>query len=119
MIFCHDYDRVTAFYRDALGLPLVRIEPSHTILDAGGMWLIVHPALEGMDLPSVPSPPRRRESGPIKLMLNIGNIAEAREKAAKMGGKIDPSEAEWPYDAMTCCPGHDPEGNPFDVMQAR
>ena len=118
VVFCVAYEDVVAFYRDALGLPLVSVEESHTILDAGGMWLIVHPALEQVAAElAAASPPRRREAGAIKPMLNVASIADVREWAAKFGGVVDPPEAEWPWRDVICCRGHDPEGNVFEIMQ--
>ncbi len=114
VIFCAAYEDVVAFYRDALGLPLVSVEESHTILDAGGMWLIVHPISGDW---AAASPPRRREAGAIKPMLNVASIAQVRERAAKFGGVVDPPEAEWPWREVICCKGHDPEGNVFEIMQ--
>ena len=118
VVFGFAYERLVAFYKDAIGLPLVSVEDSHTILDAGGMWLIIHPVLEHVAAEmAVALPAHRREAGAIKLMLNVSSIASAREKASRFGGLIDSPAEQWEWRDVVCCKGHDPEGNVFEVMQ--
>jgi catechol 2,3-dioxygenase-like lactoylglutathione lyase family enzyme len=114
VVFCAQHEKVLAFYRDALGLPVVHHEDSHSVLDASGLQLVVHPLPD--TILCAPDPVTRRWDCTLKLMFLVASIAEARTKAGPLGGVIDPPEAEWTWQDRRCCKGHDPAGNVFEVL---
>lgn len=118
-MFCAGHEAVLAFYRDALGLPLVHHEDSHSVLDASGLLLVVHPLPEGVLCAPEPGVPvKRKWDVTLKLMFPVASIAQARARAETLGGVIDPPAEEWTWEDRRCCKGHDPEGNVFEVFEA-
>ena len=59
-----------------------------------------------------------REETPIKLMLPVASMAEARQAAVLQGGQVKPPDAQWTDQGCVVCDGHDPEGNVFQLRQA-
>jgi predicted enzyme related to lactoylglutathione lyase len=56
---------------------------------------------------------------PLKLVFSVVDIAQARERAAELGGAVSPVAREWEFEGARLCDGHDPEGNIFQLRQAR
>ena len=79
VVFCAQHEKVLAFYRDALGLPVVHHEDSHSVLDASGLLLVVHPLPD--TVLCAPEPVTRRWDCTLKLMFPVASIAEARARA--------------------------------------
>lgn len=115
VVFCAEHERVLAFYREALGLPVVHHDDSHSVLDAAGLLLVVHPLPD--TVLCTPDPVTRRWDCTLKLMFPVASLADARAKAGPLGGVIDAPEAEWTWGERRCCKGHDPEGNVFEVFE--
>ena len=67
------------------------------------------------DTVEIAAPPIRRERAAIKLVFAVEDIEEAREKAAELGGELEPSSREWEFEGARVCDGHDPEGNVFQL----
>jgi hypothetical protein len=66
---------------------------------------------------TIDKPPRRRESTPIKLFLNVSSIEKTRQAAKLMGGELNSAEKEWTFHHLKRCDGIDPEGNVFQVQE--
>jgi catechol 2,3-dioxygenase-like lactoylglutathione lyase family enzyme len=108
MIFAKDVERMTAFYRDGLGLSVVPEESSEgwVVFDAGGALLALHaipPAIaQGID---ISDPPQERSDTPIKLVFQTPELEKVCARLEKMGAKLLPPRVSNARDAL------DPEGN--------
>jgi catechol 2,3-dioxygenase-like lactoylglutathione lyase family enzyme len=113
MILVKNMDRMTAFYRDGLGLRLVpeTLNESWVEFDAGGSSLALHaiPARIAKDI-ALANPPERRSHTPIKLVFATVDLAAARAHLMSHGAVMD---EPWSSDA---CDGLDPEGNVFQIV---
>lgn len=117
VVFAKDMSRVAKFYAELLPMAMVRAERDHIVLESANLQLVVHaipkPIARSI---AIASPPQRRADSPIKLFFPVASLAEARAKAAALGGELNPREAEWEARGFRACDGHDPEGN---VVQLR
>ena len=117
VLFVADVPRITHFYQIVGSMSLVSQAPDHAILELAGLELVIHALRD--EPPVLPGPHgqvRIREDAYVKLCLPVQSIAEARAKAASLGGALQPSAKEWQARGFLACDGHDPEGN---VWQAR
>jgi predicted enzyme related to lactoylglutathione lyase len=114
MIFNRDMERMTAFYRDGLGLTPLTTESSDGWLefDAGGVTLALHaiPAQIAKGI-EVINPPAARERTPIKLVFEVVDIEVARVHLIQNGAVMSKPSA-W-----GSCDGTDPEGNVFQIVR--
>lgn len=117
VVFAVDIPRLTAFYSQVMQLPVLVVEPDFALLASPTFELVIHaiPAQIAAQI-EITVPPQRREDTPIKLGFLVASLAEARVRAATLGGQIDPVEREWEFRGSRRCDGHDPEGN---VIQLR
>jgi catechol 2,3-dioxygenase-like lactoylglutathione lyase family enzyme len=115
MIFAKDMQRMTAFYRDGIGLRLLeeRSKEGWAELDAGTVVLALHaiPAEIAKEI-SVTSPPKQRDTTPIKLIFRTADVAQARAHLIEHGAVMFEPR---PWGA---CDGMDPEGNVFQIVKA-
>lgn len=87
------------------------------VLESAEFLLVVHAIpKEIADSISIASPPELRTNVPIKLFFPVASLAEARDKAASLGGALYPSDKEWGGRGFRACDGYDPEGN---IVQLR
>jgi predicted enzyme related to lactoylglutathione lyase len=119
LIYAKDLERVAGFYRRLLALSVVHAELDRVVLGSGGFELIIHaiPA----DIAStirITTPPAVRQETPIKLLLPIDDLAQARSMATQLGGHLASADREWQLANVRVCDGHDPEGNVFQLRQA-
>jgi len=119
MIFAKDMAKMTAFYRDGIGLAL-RPERSYadwSEFDAGGVTFALHriPA-HIADTLTIETPPVARAETPIKLFFITEDIAAARVRLMALGGVMDDIARD---DGELRCGGVDPEGNVFTISEAR
>lgn len=112
LIFAKDMDRMTAFYRDAIGLEFLSGESSDgwAVFNGGGARLALHAIpleiAKGIDI-SVP--PKARGDTPIKLFFRSANLQEARAHLLANGAVMfEPAHGR--------CDGLDPEGNVFSIV---
>lgn len=104
LLYVKNLTEMTAFYRDALGLPVVGVSPGWVELDAGGVRLGLHeiPAAIAAEIEAGPA----REETPFKLIFT----ADAAQLAARGVALI-----ERPWGGAD---GVDPEGNIFGITPA-
>jgi len=99
ILFTNQMDKMTAFYRDVLGLPQVTDEKGWREFDAGGARLALHSG--------PPSPGRK---GP-KIVFLAKDVAKMRATLIQRGAKFGKvSEGEFQL-----CNGKDPDGNPVQL----
>jgi catechol 2,3-dioxygenase-like lactoylglutathione lyase family enzyme len=99
ILFTRQMDKMTAFYRDVLGLKLVTDDPGWRELDAGGITIGLHSG--------PPSPGRK---GP-KIAFRAKDVAKAREALVKRGAKFGKVAGT----TLQLCNGKDPDGNPIQL----
>lgn len=114
MIFAKDMARMTAFYRDGIGLDLVEDRSNEwwTEFQAGPALLALHKIpseiAEGIE---ISSPPRARSNTPIKLIFETADLEASRAHLIEHGAVMFEPQ---PWGA---CDGLDPEGNVFQIMK--
>jgi len=112
LIFAKDMNRMTAFYRDAIGLELLPGESSvgWAVFNSGGARLALHaiPIEIAKDI-HIEVPPKARGSTPMKLFFRTGDLEEARAHLLAHGAVMfEPAHGR--------CDGLDPEGNVFSIV---
>lgn len=109
LIYVSDLERMTAFYRDTLGLkPITETRmDSYVEFDAGAATFALHAIPIGQRC-ELSSPPRPRENNPVKLSFEVENLASERKRLESLGVTV----LQRPWGA---CDGIDPEGNIFGI----
>jgi predicted enzyme related to lactoylglutathione lyase len=101
VLFVHDVERVTAFYRALFRMERVAGDADHTVLELPGFQLV-----------------RAHEDSYLKICLPVASIETARAEAATLGGGLLPADREWTARGFRACDGHDPEGNIVQVRES-
>ncbi|MBV8843412.1 MAG: VOC family protein [Bryobacterales bacterium] len=114
MLFVKDLPRMTAFYRDRLGLQAIeetRLD-DWVEFDAGGARFALHsiPAHLAAGI-EISSPPIAREKNPVKLIFEVDDVEWERERLRGLGVPM----IQRPWGASD---GVDPEGNIFQISQS-
>jgi catechol 2,3-dioxygenase-like lactoylglutathione lyase family enzyme len=115
MIFAKDLQRMTEFYHEALGLPVIPATsaPGWVELDAGAVRLALHaiPPHIAAQI-QITRPPRAREETPLKLLFEVDDLEAVRRRAVQFGATmLEPK-------GSGICDGLDPEGNVFSLVPA-
>ena len=116
VVYARDIDRVSRFYAQLAGLPVVQETADFIVVESACFQLVVvavPPAIAQRI--TVASPPVRREDTAFKLCLAVPAIGAARATAERLGGMLDSAEREWEFQGVRVCDGHDPEGNVIQV----
>ena len=113
VLFTGDHKRLAKFYQALTGLPVRVADDEITVLASDTFELVIH-SLAGE--PLVSQPPVAREDCYIKPFFPVGSLAEARQKAAALGGQLRPASEEWTARDFRACEAIDPDGN---VIQFR
>lgn len=117
VLFAKDLPRMAKFYEELLGLSVVVADGEKIVLESAEFLLVLHAVpKEIADSISITSPPELRTNVPVKLFFPVASLAEARAKAAALGGALYPSHKEWGGRGFRACDGYDPEGN---IVQLR
>jgi hypothetical protein len=107
------------FYRQMLGAWPVNTEWTDTwaLFDADGTRFALHaiPAEYARNI-EISSPPKPRETGPVKLIFAVDNVPVERNRLEAMG--ITMLQRPW-QNATEECEGVDPEGNIFQISAVR
>jgi catechol 2,3-dioxygenase-like lactoylglutathione lyase family enzyme len=114
MIFAKDLDRMTAFYRDGLGLRLrpESVKPGWVEFDAGGAGLALHAIPDHIAATiDITVPPAAREDSATKLVFQTADVAAARAHLIAHGAMM------FEMRGSGSCDGLDPEGNVFQIMK--
>jgi predicted enzyme related to lactoylglutathione lyase len=120
VLYAKDPMRVAAFYEHVANMRVCHSDNEHVELQSGSFQLVVLQIPEQIAKTiRIDSPPERRENTPIKLVLFVQNIAQARTAAVNFGGALNGPEREWEFQGATVCDGYDPEGNVFQLRQQK
>lgn len=118
VLFATKTGRMARFYEAVLSMPVVVARQDHVILESPTFQLIIHGIPEHIAQGiSIERPPVLREEVPVKLFFHVVSLAEARTKAAALGGQLEPEALELVARFFKACDGHDPEGNVFQLRQ--
>ncbi len=118
VVFAKNKKRVSAFYRQTLGLTALEEQPSHDVLQGPGIELVIHaiPSKIAATI-KIAKPPHVREDTPLKPSFVVKNLEAVRAAAHATGGHLKPIEAAWQIRGHTVLDGHDPEGNVVQFKQ--
>ena len=118
VIFAKNKKRVSAFYRETLGLTASVEEPSHDVLCGSGVELVIHaiPRKYATDI-VVSKPPKVREDTAIKPAFYVPDLEVVRAAAERTGGFLKPRDQAWDIRGCIVLDGHDPEGNVVQFKQ--
>ena len=118
VIFAKSLKKVSAFYRQTLGLAVAEEASSHVLLQGLGIELVIHaiPRKYAADI-AISRPPRLREDTPMKPVFVVPDLEAARAAAKAGGGGLKPAEAAWAFRGHTVLDGWDPEGNVLQFRQ--
>ena len=118
VVYAKDLDRMVAFYT-ALGLT---VDESAR----GDYAVLIGPELE-LSIVQIPhhiasqielsSPPRVRESTPIKLAFVVSSIDEALEATRLLGGRMKDGSRRWRFRGHAVQDAVDPEGNVYQLRE--
>ena len=100
VLFTSQMEQMTAFYRDALGLPLSKDEPRWKEFDANGCVIALHNGSSQVG------------KRPPKIGFWASDVAAAREALVARGAKLGKVMSGG---GLTRCEGKDPDGNPFSI----
>ncbi len=118
VIFAMNLELVAKFYEELVPMAVAHVERNHIVLESERIQLVIHAipkrVADSIDIAELPVV---REQTPIKLFFPVSSLAEARVKAALLGGRLGPSQNEWEARGFRACDGHDPEGNVFQLRQ--
>lgn len=113
MIFALDMDRMTAFYRDAIGLEPVAAESTAEwrVFEAGGARFALHAVPDevaaGIAEPGIAD---ERSEVPVKLVFDTQDLGAACHRVVECGGRLLPHRIPAMRDVC------DPEGNILVLM---
>lgn len=119
VVYCLDEHRVAAFYA-ALG-GLTEVEASD------GDFVTLENAHQQLSFVRVPAhvaaaypladPVERRSDSPVKVVLAVTSLAEARATAPGLGGSVDSPDREWEFRGGRHVDAVDPEGNVVSLRE--
>jgi predicted enzyme related to lactoylglutathione lyase len=118
VIYVIDLPKMGAFYEQCFDLVTVASEDSYRVLESEAwlLTLVKAPSRIASTI-EITDPPRRRADAPVKLTFGVRSIADVRERAAGLGGRIDPLDAQFEFRDSLRCDGIDPEGNVILLRQ--
>ena len=118
VIFAKNKKRVSAFYRETLGLTATVGEPSHDVLCGSGVEIVIHAIPRKYATGIVISkPPKVREDTAIKPVFYVADLEVVRVAAEETGGFLKPRDQAWDIRGCVVLDGHDPEGNVVQFKQ--
>jgi predicted enzyme related to lactoylglutathione lyase len=118
VIYAKDYRELARFYEQVAGLTPREVEKEYVLLEAPSFQLVI------LQIPhriaatiTIDKPPQKRERTPIKLVLNVNSIENARQTAKLLGGELNGVDKEWSFRGIKRCDGIDSEGNVFQLQE--
>lgn len=115
MVFVKNMERMTAFYRDGLGLRVIPEKSTRgwTVFDAEGAQFALHQIPPGIAAGiEIREPPEERSNTPIKLIFETAEMDAVCARIQASGAKVLEARNSGSRDAI------DPEGNVFQIKPA-
>jgi catechol 2,3-dioxygenase-like lactoylglutathione lyase family enzyme len=100
VLFTTDMPGMIAFYRDILGLRLIKDEKGWKELDANGCVIALHNGTS------------RIGARPPKIGFWVSDVAAVRERLIQRGARLGKLLSGG---GLVRCEGKDPDGNPFSI----
>ncbi len=100
VLFTKDMPQMIAFYREVLGLRLLKDEPGWKELDADGCVIALHNGSSQVG------------KRPPKIGFWASDVAAARDALVARGAKLGKVMSGG---GLMRCEGKDPDGNPFSI----
>jgi predicted enzyme related to lactoylglutathione lyase len=100
VLFTGNMPRLTAFYRDVIGLPLRLDDPGYKEFDAGGCRIALHNGTSEVG------------TRPPKIVFFARDVAAARAELVERGAKLGKVLGG---QGLVRCEGKDPDGNPYSI----
>ena len=118
VLYAKDLERLVEFYSSVADIEPQSLEKRFAVLGPRpSRFVIVRIPDRIADAIDIATPPELREDTPLKLVFGVGDIANARDRAAELGGAVNAAEREWEFEGAKVCDGYDPEGNVFQLWQ--
>jgi len=120
VLYAKDVARVRAFYERVGGLEVEEAAAGHVVLGSPALQLVIVRVPDHVAASiEITTPPRVRSETPIKLVLPVASIHEARALAPALGGEVAPAAREWEFRGSRACDAWDPEGNVVQLRAGR
>ena len=118
VVFAKNKARVSAFYRQTLGLVAAEEQAAHDLLQGPGIELVIHaiPRKIAAQI-KIARPPVVREATAFKPAFLVDDLEAVRAAALATGGFLKPAEMAWQIRGATVLDGWDPEGNVVQFKQ--
>lgn len=118
VIYAKEYRRIATFYEQVANLTEREATEDYVLLESAAFQLVILQIPDRLAAGiTIENPPRKRETTPIKLFLNVGSLEKARETAKLCGGELNNADKEWAFHGIKRCDGVDPEGNVFQLQE--
>lgn len=114
LIYAKDFQRLSAFYRDLLGMTKLTSDAQHQVIENADCQLIIHEIpLHIANTFTICTPPEPREDCAIKLFFTVPSLEGVKETVRRNGGLMfgDVHELKGLYVRN----GYDCEGNIFHL----
>src|SRR6476646_6977009 len=119
VMYAKDYRALAKFYEQVAGMKQRETDEEYVLLETPSFQLVILKIPERIAANiTIEKPPRKRENTPIKLLLNVSSIENARKTAKGLGGDLNGTKKEWKFHGVKRCDGIDPEGNVFQLQEA-
>ncbi|MGE4071163.1 MAG: VOC family protein [Lysobacterales bacterium] len=117
-IYAKDLKQLSAFYQALLGLGEIHAREDIAVLEVPGLQLVIHAIPRHIaDSFEISSPPERREEAALKFFFTVPSLDAAAVVAAAHGGEV--LGERWEGRGFRACNAVDPEGNIFQLREAR
>lgn len=116
-VYAKDMQTLASFYAAIAGMARLHEEADLIVLESPDIQLLVHriPPHIAADI-VIAVPPVRRENTALKFFFTVASLAQARARAAELGGMV--FEENWSGPGFVVCNAMDPEGNVFQVRES-
>jgi catechol-2,3-dioxygenase len=116
ILYVQDVERLTTFYREMFGLPVIEeIKGEWTVLAAGPCQLALHKVGKAY---RVADPASWQVETNVKLVITVDRpLAELRAELSAKGVSMGKIKSYPPLTGLLC-DGKDPEGNVFQLAEA-
>lgn len=117
LIYAKEFQRLSAFYRDLLGMTKLTSDSRHQVIENADCQLIIHEIpLHIANTVTITTPPVPRDEAAIKLFFTVPSLEGVKETVRRNGGLMfgDVYEMKGLYVRN----GYDCEGNIFHLRAA-